>query len=80
MYSLYMDIKTSVLLSILFNPNLLETFRACLHTYKSQKTGHQATLGLVNAVPNIRTLRMVSVCILPSIMEGFTGLKFFTIS
>ena len=39
-----------------------------------------ATLGLVYAVPNLGTLRMVRVCILPSIMEGCKGLKFFTIS
>ena len=51
-----------------------------LPTYESQKTGHPATLGLVYAVPNLGTLRMVRVCILPSIMEGFKGLKFFTIS
>ena len=37
-------------------------------------------LGVVYAVPNIETLRMVRVCILPSFMEGFIGLKFFTIS
>ena len=51
-----------------------------LPTYEGQKTGHPGTLGLVYAVPNLGTLRMVRVCILPSIMEGFKGLKFFTIS
>ena len=55
-------------------------YKTYLPTYESQKTGHPATLGLVYAVPNLGTLRMVRVCILPSIMEGFKGLKFFTIS
>ena len=54
--------------------------KSYLPTYESQKTGHPATLGLVYAVPNLGTLRMVRVCILTSIMEGFKGLKFFTIS
>ena len=50
---------------------------AYLPSYKNQKTGHPATLGLEYDVPNLETLRMVWVCILPSIMEGFKGLKIF---
>ena len=47
---------------------------------QKSETGHQATLGLVYAVPNIGMLRIVRVCILASFMEGFTGHKLFTIS
>ena len=49
---------------------------AYLPTYENQKTGHQATLGLVYSVPKMEPLKMFRVCILSSFREGLRGLNF----